>query len=344
MLKKNDPLANIVKGIMTETSLRKQIEEKLHNELGIQSRKQLPHELQGRYDELLSEAQKKGLLKEDSEKKNSELKEAPEKLVLLKKNASDKEGTGIPHRILHIHNTPPRDVTTGKHDESKIGWMNIIPVPHKIHQWPLTVSPYDKRLEPHPSHPEVLTFARSLADSKKSLKEENKKDKEEKDYTEVSDAKVDHKKKSDKDYHKDINEGKESKKVRREKLKKMLNIALDNRQKELGAVTQADITGRNSLLDKDSRYKTLHNRYMKVAWPIKEEQTQSPVPSLRKPMQPMQAPSVAPSRPSPVVPVQSTQPVATASPQVAVAPKPPAWVKTKIDVEDKKSSNKPKKG
>jgi hypothetical protein len=55
MYNKNDPLVNSVKAIMEQNEHRRRVEAKLCEELGIYSRKQLPHEHQANYDALLKQ-------------------------------------------------------------------------------------------------------------------------------------------------------------------------------------------------------------------------------------------------------------------------------------------------
>jgi hypothetical protein len=55
MYNKNDPLVNSVKAIMEQNDLRRRVEAKLCEELGIYSRKQLPHEHLANYDALLEQ-------------------------------------------------------------------------------------------------------------------------------------------------------------------------------------------------------------------------------------------------------------------------------------------------
>lgn len=55
MYKKNDPLVQSVQKIMEENERRRQVEAKLCEELGIYSRKELPHEHQKNYDALLEQ-------------------------------------------------------------------------------------------------------------------------------------------------------------------------------------------------------------------------------------------------------------------------------------------------
>jgi len=53
---KKDPLAESVRQVMIENDIRRQVELTLNEQLGIQSRKQLPHELHERYDATLNAA------------------------------------------------------------------------------------------------------------------------------------------------------------------------------------------------------------------------------------------------------------------------------------------------
>jgi hypothetical protein len=53
--KKNDPLADSVKKVMMENEVRRQVEASLNEELGIDSRKALPHEYQSHYDAMLAD-------------------------------------------------------------------------------------------------------------------------------------------------------------------------------------------------------------------------------------------------------------------------------------------------
>jgi hypothetical protein len=55
MFNKNDPLIGAVSGVMKENELRRQVEQKLCEELGIYSRKVLPREHQANYDALLEQ-------------------------------------------------------------------------------------------------------------------------------------------------------------------------------------------------------------------------------------------------------------------------------------------------
>jgi hypothetical protein len=55
MFNKNDPLIGAVSGVMKENELRRQVEQKLCEELGIYSRKALPHEHRANYDALLEQ-------------------------------------------------------------------------------------------------------------------------------------------------------------------------------------------------------------------------------------------------------------------------------------------------
>jgi hypothetical protein len=55
MFKKNDPLVDSIKQIMEQNEAHRQIEQKLCEELGIASRKALPHEHQANYDALLEQ-------------------------------------------------------------------------------------------------------------------------------------------------------------------------------------------------------------------------------------------------------------------------------------------------
>lgn len=51
--KKTDPLASSVQKVMRENALRRQLEQKLNEELGVASKKALPHELHDDYDAAL---------------------------------------------------------------------------------------------------------------------------------------------------------------------------------------------------------------------------------------------------------------------------------------------------
>lgn len=53
--KKTDPLASSVQKVMQENALRRQLEQKLNEELGVASKKALPHELHADYDDVLTE-------------------------------------------------------------------------------------------------------------------------------------------------------------------------------------------------------------------------------------------------------------------------------------------------
>lgn len=55
MFNKNDPLVNAVTGVMKENEVRRQVEQKLCEELGIYSRKALPREHHANYDALLEQ-------------------------------------------------------------------------------------------------------------------------------------------------------------------------------------------------------------------------------------------------------------------------------------------------
>lgn len=61
MFKKNDPLVQSVQKVMEENERRRQVEAKLCEELGIYSRKELPHEHQKNYDALLEQRINEGL-------------------------------------------------------------------------------------------------------------------------------------------------------------------------------------------------------------------------------------------------------------------------------------------
>jgi hypothetical protein len=61
MFNKKDPVADAVKKIMEQNDLHRQVEQKLCEELGIVSRKQLPHEHQANYDALLEQRMKEAL-------------------------------------------------------------------------------------------------------------------------------------------------------------------------------------------------------------------------------------------------------------------------------------------
>jgi hypothetical protein len=56
--KKNDPLIDSVKAVMEQNELFRRIEQDLLEEYGVESRNALPHELQGEFDAVLSEAKK----------------------------------------------------------------------------------------------------------------------------------------------------------------------------------------------------------------------------------------------------------------------------------------------
>ena len=53
---KKDPLAESVRQVMIENDIRRQVELTLNEQLGIYSKKQLPHELHEQYDATLKEA------------------------------------------------------------------------------------------------------------------------------------------------------------------------------------------------------------------------------------------------------------------------------------------------
>ena len=53
--KKNDPLVESVKAVMNENEFRRQAEAALNEELGISSKKALPHEYHEAYDRALEE-------------------------------------------------------------------------------------------------------------------------------------------------------------------------------------------------------------------------------------------------------------------------------------------------
>ena len=53
---RRDPLAESVRQVMIENDIRRQVELTLNEQLGIQSRKQLPHEYLKEYDETLRAA------------------------------------------------------------------------------------------------------------------------------------------------------------------------------------------------------------------------------------------------------------------------------------------------
>ena len=52
---KNDPVADTIKGIMNRTALRNKVEEALNEQLGVSSRKAIPHEYLAQYDAMLAE-------------------------------------------------------------------------------------------------------------------------------------------------------------------------------------------------------------------------------------------------------------------------------------------------
>lgn len=52
---KKDPVADTIKGIMNRTALRNKVEEALNEQLGVSSRKAIPHEYLAQYDAMLAE-------------------------------------------------------------------------------------------------------------------------------------------------------------------------------------------------------------------------------------------------------------------------------------------------
>ncbi len=54
---KKDPVADTIKGIMNRTALRNKVEEALNEQLGVSSRKAIPHEYLAQYDAMLAEQQ-----------------------------------------------------------------------------------------------------------------------------------------------------------------------------------------------------------------------------------------------------------------------------------------------
>jgi hypothetical protein len=98
--KKNDPLVESVKAVMKENEFRRQAEAALNEELGISSKKALPHEYHTQYDALLEakvvDAEKKAV---DREKLMRPIRALTSKLPKMKKNDNDKEDDFYKKRV-----------------------------------------------------------------------------------------------------------------------------------------------------------------------------------------------------------------------------------------------------
>jgi hypothetical protein len=88
MFNKNDPVADSVKKIMEQNELARQVEKALCEELGVYSRREIPHEHQANYDALLEQRLNEVL---DSSEKKAKYKEKAEKSFKDNFGKSDKK-------------------------------------------------------------------------------------------------------------------------------------------------------------------------------------------------------------------------------------------------------------
>lgn len=90
--KKTDPLASSVQKVMQENALRRELEQKLNEELGIASKKALPHELHADYDDVLAENIEVVINEISSSKLDQAAKKSFEKLRALHQDAEKYDG------------------------------------------------------------------------------------------------------------------------------------------------------------------------------------------------------------------------------------------------------------
>ena len=132
---RRDPLAESVRQVMIENDIRRQVELTLNEQLGIQSRKQLPHEYLKEYDETLraainqtlNEGEGRGYPLGRSESGNQHARVTPEltrqREAELKRSAKDK-GDNVTSNIKETDKSisnPPEETTSGFTKEESEG-------------------------------------------------------------------------------------------------------------------------------------------------------------------------------------------------------------------------------
>ena len=132
---RRDPLAESVRQVMIENDIRRQVELTLNEQLGIQSRKQLPHEYLKEYDETLraainqtlNEGEGRGYPLGKSESGNQHARATPEltrqREAELKRSAKDK-GDNVTSNIKETDKSisnPPEETTSGFTKEESEG-------------------------------------------------------------------------------------------------------------------------------------------------------------------------------------------------------------------------------
>jgi hypothetical protein len=113
MFNKNDPLVDSVKKIMEQNEAHRQVEQKLCEELGIVSRKQLPHEHQANYDALLEERLKESddwFFGKDKKPKDND----PERAV-------NRRGSGYTYR----HKTSGKEISKASKGKPSSEWKRL---------------------------------------------------------------------------------------------------------------------------------------------------------------------------------------------------------------------------
>ena len=94
MFNKNDPLVQAVQGVMKENAFRRRVEEQLNEELGIASKKALPHEQHAEYDALLEQRlEEAGHVLPDLTQKKEEPKPSKEYAQRMKDDKDKKKSS-----------------------------------------------------------------------------------------------------------------------------------------------------------------------------------------------------------------------------------------------------------